>query len=90
MEDDGLFRLQRLLSKKNNHKVFRSLQEGLKPDEQALKRLGLGKRAFYYSIRELRQGGLAAKREGKSWLGLYISKWHLWCKHCFKNTFYSR
>ncbi|MGC8557880.1 MAG: hypothetical protein ACP5NC_02655 [Nitrososphaeria archaeon] len=65
MEDDGLFRLQRLLSKKNNHKVFRSLHEGLKPDEQALKRLGLGKRAFYYSIRELRQSGLAAKREGK-------------------------
>ncbi|MGC8600470.1 MAG: hypothetical protein ACP5LX_05410 [Nitrososphaeria archaeon] len=68
MEEDKIYIVQKVLSKRSNYKLFKALYNGVDASESSLKSLGLERRTFYYALRELKDSGIAVKKDGKYYL----------------------
>ncbi len=64
MEENRVYLIHRVLSKRSNYVLFKALYNGVKSSESTFKALGLEKRTFYYALNELKENGIAIKKDG--------------------------
>ncbi|MGC8593740.1 MAG: hypothetical protein ACP5LF_05605 [Nitrososphaeria archaeon] len=64
MEENRAYLIHKVLSKRSNYILFKALYNGVKPSESTFKQLGLERRTFYYALNELKENGIAMKKDG--------------------------
>jgi predicted transcriptional regulator len=73
--NNSLAKLNRILSSEHSIAILELLSNGLKVDDETLKKLGMERRTFYYILKEFRENGLVIKKGNKymlSLLGFYV------------------
>jgi len=65
MISDKNYKIYKILSKKNNIILFNALYYGIEASRESYKKLGINRRSFYYSLKELKENSMVTKIDGK-------------------------